>query len=685
MFLFMVLICFVAFGAFCFAQQSAEQLFQSAIYEEEVGGDLEKAIALYNQVLDAATDENLAAKAQLQIGICYEKLGKTEAIKAYEQVLEKYAGQKEQAAMARSRLAELKKDAPKGFTVTEADFYMAEPFEMSPDGTKIVGVALDKGQNIVISNLETGQRDYITNFDWGGETYWSYNPVWSPDGKEISYLASYSGKPDKNDHQLCVSTLDGQTRILIRSQAEWFTPYAWMPDGTAILTVKGDKDNNQELGLVPSKGGEFEKLVSLQGNVESYGRSRPGACVSPDGRFIVYRDRPFDEDPDLFIMTSDGKSPRPLCPHPAVDRTPRWSPDGKHIVFLSDRGGNLDLWGVAIDNGKPGDPFLIREGMGNNMFGNWTQHGLISWNWVRMRDIFLLDVDPKTGEPAGKPKQIDYTPTGSNSLPAFAPDGRLTFRSGGARSLVITDGEGGNAQEYKLPKGLPGPPRTIEWMPDGSGIGIYCRTGSADNFLVQFSFTTGTLQTYPISNENESTTLDWAGSGRAYYYGKNGFIEDGAGIIEHNIETGEERTVYKPNEGDEGTRVWFTSLNSSRDYKKIAFFESRSKLVVVDVETGESSVLLQRNFSNTIFPSWSPDGQRIMACGALPGEGGNYLFVVSLNTGTVDQFDLSGDLPKDSRIAQAKWSPDGTKVAFVLQQNKSEHLIYTNIIPEDKR
>jgi len=74
------------------AQQEGQKLFQKALAMERGEGNLEEAISLYLQVTQEAKDESLAAKAQLRIGICYEKLGKAEAQKAYQVVIEKYPG-----------------------------------------------------------------------------------------------------------------------------------------------------------------------------------------------------------------------------------------------------------------------------------------------------------------------------------------------------------------------------------------------------------------------------------------------------------------------------------------------------------------------------------------------------------------------------------------------------------------
>jgi hypothetical protein len=82
---FAVIIAILASTQSGAGQQSAEQLFKTGLYEEEVGGDLQKAIGIYQDLLKRfPASRDVAAKAQLHIGLCYEKLGTTEAEKAFE-------------------------------------------------------------------------------------------------------------------------------------------------------------------------------------------------------------------------------------------------------------------------------------------------------------------------------------------------------------------------------------------------------------------------------------------------------------------------------------------------------------------------------------------------------------------------------------------------------------------------
>ncbi|GAG54046.1 unnamed protein product, partial [marine sediment metagenome] len=58
------------------SQQTAGELFEKALYMEEAKGDLQTAIDLYQKILKRFPENReVAAKAQLHIGICYEKLG----------------------------------------------------------------------------------------------------------------------------------------------------------------------------------------------------------------------------------------------------------------------------------------------------------------------------------------------------------------------------------------------------------------------------------------------------------------------------------------------------------------------------------------------------------------------------------------------------------------------------------
>jgi tetratricopeptide (TPR) repeat protein len=105
----LIFIVFLGPTIFIMAQeQQSEKLFNEGIYQEEVKGELKKAIKVYQEIVNKFRENRpMAAKAQLHIGMCYEKLGKQAAIKAYKKVIWEFPDQEEVVIEARMRLSGL--------------------------------------------------------------------------------------------------------------------------------------------------------------------------------------------------------------------------------------------------------------------------------------------------------------------------------------------------------------------------------------------------------------------------------------------------------------------------------------------------------------------------------------------------------------------------------------------------
>ncbi|RUL89583.1 S9 family peptidase [Tautonia sociabilis] len=79
--------------------------------------------------------------------------------------------------------------------------------------------------------------------------------------------------------------------------------------------------------------------------------------VSPDGSLVVYVVSEVDREAgksrsDLWLVPVSGGEPKRLTTASGADSHPRWSPDGKTIAFLSDRGGSSQVWLLPIDGGE---------------------------------------------------------------------------------------------------------------------------------------------------------------------------------------------------------------------------------------------------------------------------------------------------------------------------------------------
>lgn len=114
--------------------------------------------------------------------------------------------------------------------------------------------------------------------------------------------------------------------------------------------------------------------------------------ISPNGQTVVYAVTTVDlagnkTSSHLWLASVDGHSRKQLTTAPKKDRHPRWSPDGKRILFESDRSGDNQLWIMDVDGGEARQLTTISTEAGN---GIWSPDG----NWI----AFVSTVYPEYSE-----------------------------------------------------------------------------------------------------------------------------------------------------------------------------------------------------------------------------------------------------------------------------------------------
>jgi hypothetical protein len=365
----LVIILVFTFGAL--AVQNGHDLFQKALAKERAEGNLEEAITLYRKVIEGTEDKALAAKAQLRIGICYEKLGRQEAQKAFQKVIDNYPGQLEAVEVARDKLSNLLKS--KSVAEKDALAYktskvwqgegMDDSGEISPNNKYFSCVDWSTG-DLALRDMVTGKIKRLTNKGpWTESKECAYSSIWSPDSKYIAYTW-YNADPSFCD--LRVTDINsGKTRILYHGDFynDWINPLDWAPDGKFILSQFIRKEGTWEMGLVSVEDSSIQYLKTIHG-LDPQGYS---AKFSARGRFIVY-DHPQAENSrksDISCLSIDDKQKFPLINHPADDRLMDWAMDGRNVVIISDRTGTWDCWTVQVSEGKmQGEPRLISRQIG---------------------------------------------------------------------------------------------------------------------------------------------------------------------------------------------------------------------------------------------------------------------------------------------------------------------------------
>jgi Tol biopolymer transport system component len=360
------LIAAVLLAAAPLQAQSSSDLYQQGLRKERVEGNLPAAIQIYKRVV-AGQDRELAARALIRIGEAYEKLGRKEALTAYQRVVRDFADQKEQASAARSHLTELEgkrsKLAATALTVSLVVSDLDTEGRPTVDGRGLTFVDWEHGGNIAIRDLDDGTVRSIThsadNMLMDSAAYGMESTV-SHDGKSVAYVWT---PPNARgwQPQLRIINLDGTNERVLLANRDYslgfIQPYDFTSDDRQILIVAYRTEAPSELGFVSTTDGQYRSVRILPHPPQK-------ASLSPDGKWIAYDQQPDSNavQRDVFVISAaDGKEVSRIV-HAAADAAPVWSPDGRYVLFASTRGGASGLYAQRMVDGAPsGEPLEIKS------------------------------------------------------------------------------------------------------------------------------------------------------------------------------------------------------------------------------------------------------------------------------------------------------------------------------------
>ncbi|HVG09389.1 MAG TPA: protein kinase [Thermoanaerobaculia bacterium] len=177
----------------------------------------------------------------------------------------------------------------------------------------------------------------------------NWNPVWSPDGAWLYFGSDRSGS--LNLWRLQIDERSGEVRgdpqpVTTPSTASGF--WSLSKDGSRILYAANESKSNVERFPFDPVG------LQVTGPVEAVTRGSHiirSCAVSPDGSRIAFHAALPGEE--LFVAAIDGSGFRQLTADKFNDRQPAWSPDGRRLLFYSNRGGGYEAWIVNAKGGEP--------------------------------------------------------------------------------------------------------------------------------------------------------------------------------------------------------------------------------------------------------------------------------------------------------------------------------------------
>jgi eukaryotic-like serine/threonine-protein kinase len=233
---------------------------------------------------------------------------------------------------------------------------------VAPDGRRVaVTIASESGSDIWILDLGRTTRVRATA---GGTSGF---PVWRPDGARVAFQSTAPGP-----FNLFWTVLDrSEPQAFLKSAG---SGHSWPANGADLLP-----------GTLPTLSGAGPQFPM---------------SWSPDGSTLAFHERKPDGERDIWVVSA-GSDPVPFLITPFDERSPRFSPDGKWLAYVSDESGRNDVYVQPFPG--PGAKWLVSTDGGIDPV--WSRDGRELF-YRHDDELMTASVSLKAGFSAGRPQRL---------------------------------------------------------------------------------------------------------------------------------------------------------------------------------------------------------------------------------------------------------------------------------------
>ena len=574
--------------------------------------------------------------------------------------------------------------AAKTANPTNTLVWQGDPGAVSPDGRYIFFTDWNTGDLMLRDPATNKSRIVVDAKNPKGhlKVYAEASSI-SRDGTQVAY-SWYDESLDR--YELWIANLRGDPkprRMYGAPNVKWLEPHDWSTDGKWIAVVLSFKDLTRQLAVVSVNDGTVRPIKS---------GGWPGADLraffSPDGKYIAY-DLPQDSvrANDVWVTAVDGTRDARVIAHRGNDAIMGWSPDGKRLLYTSERLYSTALFSIEIHDGvTQGVPMAILPDIG--LIGSLGITGKGSLFYVTQRgrrggSIQVAEFDLESGA-ADSPRDVSTGPQEDNVNPSWSPDGKylayvsLRGRQAEIPIIVVRAAGTGALMREIQPKML----RTelAGWAPDNKAILVIGKDLSGRNGTFRIDAESGEvslLVATPYAPTLSMPTLSL--DGRKLYYWKSVSGGEENVIIGHDLATGAEKELVR--------RPFLGALLLSPDGRFLATAtvdptknERLLLLVPLDGSTpreamripsgvAESDLKQVEGKGSRVAPaSWTPDSRSFIARLLHEPDGPSELWRVP----------VSGEAPRklssilEAHVFAFRISPDGRHVAYRIKEAEPE-------------